>query len=146
MLTFSNRSIKNLIKVNPILVFFSYELQSHMNNLQLLNLPYIDFTIVEGRRTKKRQKHLFDNNFSKTLNSKHITGDALDIYPCINGKVSQDLEHFKLLINIATDFINSKNLPIFNGFMKWSWDMAHYEIDNSKYYNTPNNIITKLTK
>lgn len=40
-----------------------------------------DFTVLEGLRTKERQKELFDSGKSQTMNSKHITGHAVDIAP-----------------------------------------------------------------
>ena len=45
----------------------------------------IDFTITEGLRTKERQKKLFDEGKTRTMNSKHLTGHAIDIHPYVAG-------------------------------------------------------------
>ncbi len=40
-----------------------------------------DFTVIEGLRTKERQAQLVKDGFSQTMNSKHLTGRAVDIIP-----------------------------------------------------------------
>lgn len=40
-----------------------------------------DVTVLEGIRTVERQKELVAKGASKTMNSKHITGDAVDLAP-----------------------------------------------------------------
>lgn len=40
-----------------------------------------DFTVIEGLRTKTRQAQLVKQGASKTMNSKHLTGDAVDVVP-----------------------------------------------------------------
>ena len=54
----------------------------------------IDFLVVEGVRSKERQRYLFDAGKSRTMNSRHLTGDAVDLAPIIDGKVSWDWAHF----------------------------------------------------
>jgi len=46
----------------------------------------IPMLITEGLRTLERQKKLVAEGRSKTLNSKHLTGLAVDIIPIIDGK------------------------------------------------------------
>ncbi len=50
----------------------------------------VDFTVLEGLRSKARQAQLVAKGASKTLNSYHITGHAVDIAPLVNGQVSWD--------------------------------------------------------
>lgn len=54
----------------------------------------IDFTVLEGMRTKERQRHLYNQGASKTLNSRHLTGHAIDIAPYVNGGVSWHWPHY----------------------------------------------------
>ena len=42
-------------------------------------LSDIDFTVLEGLRTVARQKQLVKAGASKTMNSRHITGHAVDL-------------------------------------------------------------------
>lgn len=41
----------------------------------------VSFIVVEGLRTPERQRELFAARKSLTLNSKHLTGDAVDLAP-----------------------------------------------------------------
>lgn len=50
----------------------------------------VDFTVLEGLRTKERQAVLFKQGATRTMNSRHITGHAVDLAPVIDGKVSWD--------------------------------------------------------
>ena len=58
-------------------------------NLAIQRTP-IDFTVLEGLRTLDRQKNLVSKGASKTMNSRHLTGHAIDIAPLLNGEVSWD--------------------------------------------------------
>jgi hypothetical protein len=46
-----------------------------------LELSPVDFTVIEGLRTKERQTELMKQGFTRTLNSRHIIGQAVDIVP-----------------------------------------------------------------
>ena len=61
--SFSKRSLNNLIGVNEDLVKVVH---------RALELSEIDFTVVEGVRTKERQVVLVNQGMSKTMNSYHI--------------------------------------------------------------------------
>jgi peptidoglycan L-alanyl-D-glutamate endopeptidase CwlK len=41
----------------------------------------LDFIVIEGVRSKKRQAELVASGASKTMNSRHITGHAVDLLP-----------------------------------------------------------------
>lgn len=43
-------------------------------------MPF-DITVLEGIRTSERQAELFKQGASKTMNSKHLTGRAIDLAP-----------------------------------------------------------------
>ena len=66
------RSIERLEQVHPDLqkvILKSFE-----------TMPF-DVTILEGLRSKARQEELFKQGASKTMNSKHLTGHAIDMAP-----------------------------------------------------------------
>ncbi|HCP5357867.1 TPA: M15 family metallopeptidase [Escherichia coli] len=79
--SFSHRSENNMKGVNPRLVAIAR---------RALVLSEVDFGITEGLRTKERQKQLFEQGKSMTMNSRHLTGDAIDVVAYIDGKVSWD--------------------------------------------------------
>ena len=65
-----------------------------------IELTPIDFTVLEGLRTKERQKQLVAKGASKTMNSYHITGHAVDIVPLVDGKVTWDWKYYHQLAPI----------------------------------------------
>lgn len=72
-----------------------------------------DFSILSGRRTKEEQKKLYDANKTKTLESKHLVGDAVDIAPYpIN---FEDVERFIYLAGWIKGIASSKGVPIIWG-------------------------------
>lgn len=69
---FSKRSLDNLRGIHPDL----------RKVIELaLKLSPLDFTVIEGLRTKERQAKLVASGASKTMNSRHITGHAVDLLP-----------------------------------------------------------------
>jgi peptidoglycan L-alanyl-D-glutamate endopeptidase CwlK len=50
----------------------------------------VDFTVLEGMRTKSRQRSLFTKGSSMTMNSRHLTGHAVDLGAYVDGEVKWD--------------------------------------------------------
>jgi peptidoglycan L-alanyl-D-glutamate endopeptidase CwlK len=48
----------------------------------------IDFSVLEGKRTPERQKVLFESGASSTMNSRHLTGHAVDLGAYVDGGIS----------------------------------------------------------
>jgi len=72
MSNLSTRSQNNLNGVSPNLckvVARAAELSS------------VGFDVIEGVRTKERQAELLEKGFTRTMNSRHIIGQAVDIVP-----------------------------------------------------------------
>ncbi|MFW3388459.1 UNVERIFIED_CONTAM: M15 family metallopeptidase [Kocuria sp. CPCC 205274] len=65
----NERSKKNLIGVKPQLV--------KVIELAASRLPFV---VTEGLRTPAKQKQLLAEKKTQTLESRHLTGDAVDIY------------------------------------------------------------------
>lgn len=63
-----------------------------------IELTTIDFGVIEGLRSASRQKQLVATGASQTMNSKHITGDAVDLAAFIGSRISWELS---LYDNIA---------------------------------------------
>jgi len=70
--------------------------QRVMNVIDFLNIHNIPLKLYETRRTGERQKELVEKGYSKTLKSKHLTGEAADFVVNIDGKWSWDYERYKL--------------------------------------------------
>jgi peptidoglycan L-alanyl-D-glutamate endopeptidase CwlK len=62
-----------------------------------IKLSEIDFSVVDGLRTLDEQKELVAEGKSWTLDSYHLTGNAVDIYPWVSGRTSHKAKHYKLI-------------------------------------------------
>ena len=70
MFILSQVSLKNLSGVNPKLQLLCEE---------AIKSSPVDFRVTEGLRSLSRQKHLVSIGASQTLDSRHLTGDAVDL-------------------------------------------------------------------
>lgn len=59
-----------------------------------ITLTPVDFTVLEGMRTLSRQRSLLASGASKTLNSRHLTGHAVDLGAYVNGAVKWDWDFY----------------------------------------------------
>ncbi len=76
------RSLQNLSGVHPDLVAVVK---------RAIEITDQDFTVIEGIRNINRQRKLFKLGRSTTMNSRHLTGHAVDISPYpFNGDVDED--------------------------------------------------------
>ena len=122
---FGERSKKNLTGVHPDLVKVA---------TKALELSQIDFTVTEGLRTKERQAQLMSAGASKTMNSRHITGHAIDIAPIIAGEVRWDWPPFQELAKAFKLAAQELGVPIVWGGDWVSFkDGPHFELDRRKY-------------
>ena len=77
----SARSLANLEGVHPDLV--------RVVKLAITLTP-IDFVVIEGLRTKERQRQLVNAGASRTMNSRHIIGQAVDLAAYVDGEIRWD--------------------------------------------------------
>jgi peptidoglycan L-alanyl-D-glutamate endopeptidase CwlK len=73
---FGAKSEANLVGIHPDLV--------RVVRLAL-TLSDIDFSVFEGLRTMERQRKLVATGASRRLDSYHLTGDAVDLVPWVDG-------------------------------------------------------------
>jgi len=55
-----------------------------------IEISEIDFVVTEGLRTKERQAALFKAGATRTMNSKHLVGKAVDLAALVDGTVRWD--------------------------------------------------------
>lgn len=77
----SQRSLRNLQDVHPDLVKVVHE--------AILRTP-VDFVVIEGLRTVARQRELVASGASQTMDSRHITGHAVDLAAWV-GEIRWDM-------------------------------------------------------
>ncbi|HCX11884.1 MAG TPA: endolysin [Hyphomonas sp.] len=59
-----------------------------------INLATTDFGIFEGLRTLEKQQQYLAAGKSKTLDSRHLTGDAVDVFAWHEGKYRPELGYY----------------------------------------------------
>jgi len=99
-----------------------------------ITLTNVDFVVTEGLRTPERQAELVKAGASKTLNSRHITGHAVDLAPIIAGQVRWDWPPFHELARAMKQAAAAEGVAIVWG---GSWtrfrDGPHFELDRKAY-------------
>jgi peptidoglycan L-alanyl-D-glutamate endopeptidase CwlK len=92
-------------------------------------LSDLDFTVLEGLRTVERQKQLVNQGASRTMNSRHITGHAVDLAPMIGGKVSWDWPLYHRLAKIVKSAAADEKVPLqWGGDWRAFKDGPHWEL------------------
>jgi peptidoglycan L-alanyl-D-glutamate endopeptidase CwlK len=81
MRRYSKRSLSNLKGIHPDL--------RRVIDRALQESP-LDFIVIEGLRTMQRQRELYASGASKTMNSRHLTGHAVDLLPIGKGGAAFD--------------------------------------------------------
>lgn len=93
-----------------------------------------DFTVTEGLRTKARQTYLVQTGKSKTMNSRHLTGHAVDLAPVVGGKISWDWDHFWPIVTAMETAAKELGVPIEAGARWRSFpDGPHHQLDWKAY-------------
>jgi len=125
MYKLGKNSRKNMIGLHPYLAFMVE---------QAIKETKQDFTILNsgGVRTYAQQKKMVDRGVSKTLNSYHMYGLAVDLVAYQNGKPSWDEKLYPEIIRATKEVISRYKLPIDNGFDMWGWDMPHWQLTGFK--------------
>ncbi len=99
-----------------------------------ISLTTVDFRVIEGLRSKQRQIELVNKGASKTLNSRHITGHAVDVVALIGGSVRWDWPLYDKIAKAFKQSAKELNIPIvWGGDWKTFKDGPHFELDRSVY-------------
>lgn len=91
--------------------------------------PY-DFSITCGLRTIEEQRVLFANRKTKTMKSKHLTGDAFDIAVFVDGKLTWDLKYYKAVATHIKKVAAKLGIKItWGGDWKSFIDGPHFQLE-----------------
>jgi peptidoglycan L-alanyl-D-glutamate endopeptidase CwlK len=94
----------------------------------------LDFTVLEGLRTIDRQCQLMGAGATKTLNSRHLTGHAVDLAPMIGGTVRWDWPLYHQLAAVVKDAAEAENVPVqWGGDWRTFKDGPHWELPWKQY-------------
>ncbi|WP_217451824.1 M15 family metallopeptidase [Burkholderia pseudomultivorans] len=117
---FSRRSERNLVGVKPDLIRLAR---------RALELSEVDFGVTEGLRTKERQRQLVAEGKSRTANSRHLTGDAIDVVAYLGAAVTWEWKYYE---QIAVAFKRASaelGIPVeWGGDWKSLKDGPHFQL------------------
>ena len=118
----SQRSMQNLSGVHPDLVAVVK---------RAIEITEQDFSVIEGVRNIERQRQLVAKGASQTMNSRHLTGHAVDLAPY---PLSWDWEYFYPIADAMKGAADELDVAIVWGG-DWSTfkDGPHFELDRKVY-------------
>jgi peptidoglycan L-alanyl-D-glutamate endopeptidase CwlK len=94
-----------------------------------IELTKVDFGVAEGLRTEETQKQYVAAGKSQTMNSKHLTGDAVDLVAYVNGSVSWEL-------NLYDDIADAMKAAAIELGVSVKWGAAWNVADITKWNGT----------
>jgi peptidoglycan L-alanyl-D-glutamate endopeptidase CwlK len=119
------QSEKNLIGVHPDLVLVVRE---------AIKITDIDFKVLEGVRSIKRQHEMMKIGASQTMNSRHLTGHAVDLAALYGGKVAWDWPLYYILGDCMKTAAKSVSVKIeWGGDWKKFKDGPHFQLPWKDY-------------
>lgn len=125
MFTLGSRSRQRLEGVHPDLVRVVE---------RAIGTTTVDFTVLEGRRTPERQRQLVAAGASQTMNSRHLTGHAVDLGAWVNNQVRWDWPLYYRIADAMKAAAQAENVPIeWGGDWKTFKDGPHYQLPWKEY-------------
>ena len=123
--TLNKKSIDRLSGVHPDLVAV----------VKLaIELSDIDFQVIEGVRSKARQEQLVKAGASKTMNSRHLTGHAVDLAALVNDSIRWDWPlYFKIADAMKKAAVQLKIKIVWGGDWRTFKDGPHFELSKEVY-------------
>ena len=120
--TLGNRSLQNLSGVHPDLVAVVK---------RAVEITEQDFSVIEGIRNINRQRELVKTGKSTTMNSRHLTGHAVDIAPW---PISWDWEHFYPIADAMKQAAEELDVALeWGGDWKSFPDGPHYQLSRKTH-------------
>lgn len=122
---FSQRSENNMKGVNADLVKIVR---------RALQLSPVDFGITEGLRTVERQRQLVATGKSQTMNSRHITGHAVDVFAYPTSAGSWEWKYYEQIATAFKQAAKELNIPVeWGGDWKTLKDGPHFQLPHATY-------------
>lgn len=117
----SERSRARLKGVHPALV--------GVIEAAILTTP-VDFMVTEGLRTLTRQASLMRAGASRTLNSRHLTGHAVDVAAMVDGAIRWDWPLYPRIAGAIKAAAKAKGVAlVWGGDWPRLRDGPHFELD-----------------
>jgi peptidoglycan L-alanyl-D-glutamate endopeptidase CwlK len=99
-----------------------------------IQITHVDFTVLEGLRDHTRQRKLMEAGASQTMNSRHLTGHAVDLGAWVDEEVRWDWPLYYKIAEAMKAAAAELNVPIvWGGDWRTFKDGPHFELDRRKY-------------
>lgn len=99
-----------------------------------IELTEVDFGVTEGLRTIEKQREYVARGASKTMNSRHLTGHAVDLVAYVGADVRWDWPLYHKIADAMKRAAKALNVPIVWGGDWTSFkDGPHFELDRKVY-------------
>ncbi|WP_328186932.1 M15 family metallopeptidase [Marinobacter sp. OP 3.4] len=99
-----------------------------------IQITEVDFTVLEGIRTKSRQAELVASGASQTMNSRHLTGHAVDLGAWVTGSVRWDWPLYHKIADAMKQAAQERGIPIeWGGDWQTLKDGPHYQLPWKEY-------------
>ena len=94
----------------------------------------VDFMVTEGLRSPDRQAALVRAGASRTLNSRHLTGHAVDVAAWVDGQVRWDWPLYPRIAEAFKSAAAERGVAlIWGGDWPTLRDGPHFELDRRAY-------------
>ena len=77
-----------------------------------IGVSRIDFAVTEGLRTVERQRELVSSGASQTMDSRHITGHAVDLVAYLGDRISWELNLYDDIADAMKEGAAAVGIPI----------------------------------
>ena len=95
-----------------------------------IEITPIDFGVSEGLRTEERQKKLLAEGKSRTMKSRHLIGEAVDVYAWVDGGVSWDVKYYHKIADAMKEAAEDLNVQItWGGDWRTFFDGPHFQVE-----------------
>lgn len=99
-----------------------------------IQLTSVDFRVQQGLRSKSEQALLVKKGASTTMNSRHLTGHAVDLVALIAGEVRWDWPLYYKIAAAMKQAAKDLNVPItWGGDWRTFKDGPHFELPRKHY-------------
>lgn len=99
-----------------------------------IELSEVDFTVLEGVRTKERQAQLVKAGASQTMKSRHLTGHAVDLGALVGGSVRWDWPLYHKIAAAMKQAAKELNVPLeWGGDWRTFKDGPHFQLPWKQY-------------
>lgn len=99
-----------------------------------IEITDVDFVVLEGLRSNERQAELVKAGASRTMDSRHITGHAVDLGAWVDKRVAWDWPLYTSIATAMKCAAKELKIPIvWGGDWKRFPDGPHFELNRKEY-------------